>query len=557
MNKGHVLYDFQGEEGGGELHVNAGEEVKIIQHDVGDGWMEAELVNGIRGIVPISYIKMMEPPPNLVFNSPPPPIAPPYGDQNQSFNDDWDDDWDNNSQGGHGGYPAAAQSKRNQNIDNGQGAPSYLQCSGEDGSLEGSRSSIELKNKPLRKSMNRFSSFVRTGGEAYILGTTNTGKFAKTSKVVRIKQSNFGPAWEERKDPFSVMVSDPEKKSKFHGMKTFIAYAVTPSNTNQSVVRRYKHYDWLHERLVEKFTCLSVPPLPDKQLTGRFNDDFVEKRRDQLEVWTNRIARHPVLGSSDVFIHFMRVPEEDAIQWKDGKRAAEKDEFVGPAFFLSIEHDIETMELMQADYEVECFGKFANNFEEDLQHLRDRLEDRKRKFEGPFRREYQKFAGNIQAVAKTFQKVDQKFSEPLTRALDNTANTLYDIGEDYMLQPPKDLVPFAEKIKEYLSILSTFPDLVHIHKGAVAKVRESEKLKDESKIGASEVLEVTNRTITVSAALQGEILHFQRQRTSDFQNLMKDYLKEQISFYQNITKKLESTLSMYEFEEDAPLSANV
>ncbi|KAI6651635.1 Sorting nexin-33-like [Oopsacas minuta] len=555
MSKGRVLYDFEGEENGGELRVNAGEEVKIIQHDVGDGWMEAELVNGIRGIVPISYIQMLETPSSVVFNSPPPPTAPPFATKQTQNNDpEWDDEWDDN--------PQFQGQQRNQSYDNGQGTPSYLDpnpAAGKDVSFEGSHSTELQKSKSLKKSYNRFSSFVRTGGEAYILGTTTTSKFAKSSKLFRIKQSKYGPAWEESLIPFTVSVTDPEKKSKFHGMKTFIAYAVTPSNTNLSVIRRYKHYDWLHERLIEKFTCLSIPPLPDKQLTGRFNDDFVEKRRDQLEVWTNRIARHPVLGTSDVFSHFMSVSEEDTINWKNGKRAAEKDEFVGPLFFLSIDHNIETMELMQADYEVECFGKFATNIEEDLQHLRDRLEDRKRKFEGPFRREFQKFAGNIQAVAKTFQKVDQPFSEPLTRALDHTAITLFDIGEDHVSQPPKDLVPFSENIKEYLSILSAFPDLVHIHKGAVAKVRESEKLKDESKIGASDVLDVTNRTITVSAALQSEILHFQRQRTIDFQGMMKEYLKQQIMFYQNIANKLQSTLDMYEFDEDtiSPLSANV
>ena len=549
MSKGRVLYDFDGQEGGGELRVNSGDEIKILQHDVGDGWMEAELLNGIRGIVPISYIQMSEVPPSLVFNSPPPPTAPKHGGQSSINEPEWDDEWDDNNPG------------RNQSHDNGQGTPSYLDpnlASGEDPKFQGSQSSCELqKSKSLKKSYNRFSSFVKTGGEAYILGNTSAPKFAKSSKVVRIQQTKYGPTWEESSDPFSVYVTDPEKKSKFHGMKTFIAYAVTPSNTNKSVIRRYKHYDWLHERLMEKFTCLSIPPLPDKQLTGRFNDEFVEKRRDQLEVWTNRIARHPVLGSSDVFAHFMAVPEEDSVNWKNGKRAAEKDEFIGPLFFLSIDHDIETMELMQADYEVECFGKFAVSLEEDLSHLRDRLEDRKRKFEGPFRREYQRFAGNIQAVAKTFQKVDQKFSEPLTRAMDHTANIIFEIGEDYTTQPQKDLVPFAENIKEYLSILSTFPDLVHIHKGAVAKVRESEKLKDESKIGASDVLDVTNRTITVSAALQGEILHFQRQRTVDFQGMMKEFLKQQIKFYQSITTKLQSTLEMYDYEEDSPLSANV
>ena len=41
--------------------------------------------------------------------------------------------------------------------------------------------------------------------------------------------------------------------------------------------RRYKHFDWLHDRLVEKFTVLAVPPLPDKQYAGKDNccDVFV------------------------------------------------------------------------------------------------------------------------------------------------------------------------------------------------------------------------------------------------------------------------------------------
>ena len=565
-----MLYDFQGEQGGGELHVTAGEEVRILQGDVGDGWMEAELMNGIKGIVPISYIQIPEVHASVVFNSPPPPSAPPVG-KNESMNDPEWDEWDDPPEsdrrpGGMGygaGYPhSGTRPTNNQQYDNGEeGAPPYLhpnQASTEEGSYEGSQSSEFQKSaRPLKRSMNRFSSFVRTGGEAYILGSTSTTKLSKTARVVRIKETSSGPTWEPNKNAFAVSVSDPEKKSKFHGMKTFIAYAVTASNSQQSVVRRYKHYDWLHERLTEKFTCLSVPPLPEKQLAGRFNDEFVEKRREQLEVWTNRIARHPVLSASDVFMHFMTVPEEDTVNWKNGKRAAEKDEFVGPAFFLSIDHDIETMDLMQADFEVECFGKFATNIEEDLQHLRDRLDDRKRKFEGPFRREFSRFAGNIQAVAKTFKKVDQSYSEPLTRALDHTANTYHEIGEDYMKQPPKDLVPFNDSIKEYLSILSTFPDLVHIHKGAVAKVRESEKLKDESKIGASDVLDVTNRTITVSSALQSEIIHFQRERTIDFREIMKTFLGEQIKFYQNVTKKLQTALEMYEFDQDAPLSANV
>lgn len=38
---------------------------------------------------------------------------------------------------------------------------------------------------------------------------------------------------------------------------------------NIQVSRRYKHFDWLHERLVEKFSLIPIPPLPDKQIAGK------------------------------------------------------------------------------------------------------------------------------------------------------------------------------------------------------------------------------------------------------------------------------------------------
>lgn len=37
---------------------------------------------------------------------------------------------------------------------------------------------------------------------------------------------------------------------------------------NIQVSRRYKHFDWLHERLEEKYSLIPIPPLPDKQFSG-------------------------------------------------------------------------------------------------------------------------------------------------------------------------------------------------------------------------------------------------------------------------------------------------
>jgi len=38
--------------------------------------------------------------------------------------------------------------------------------------------------------------------------------------------------------------------------------------SNIQVTRRYKQFDWLHQRLADKFTTVAIPPLPGKQITG-------------------------------------------------------------------------------------------------------------------------------------------------------------------------------------------------------------------------------------------------------------------------------------------------
>lgn len=43
---------------------------------------------------------------------------------------------------------------------------------------------------------------------------------------------------------------------------------------------------------------------------GRYGEDFVEKRRERLQMWTNRLARHPVISRCEVFQHFLTCTED-------------------------------------------------------------------------------------------------------------------------------------------------------------------------------------------------------------------------------------------------------
>lgn len=62
-----------------------------------------------------------------------------------------------------------------------------------------------------------------------------------------------------------------------------------------SVLRRYSDFLWLYETLSMNNPGVVVPPVPDKNPFGRFDNEFVQQRRLALEKCIQKIAAHPVL----------------------------------------------------------------------------------------------------------------------------------------------------------------------------------------------------------------------------------------------------------------------
>jgi len=62
--------------------------------------------------------------------------------------------------------------------------------------------------------------------------------------------------------------------------------------THLTVFRRYSHFVALHTVLARRLPGITLPPLPEKHYAGRFNDDFVEARRGDLERYLARVVRH-------------------------------------------------------------------------------------------------------------------------------------------------------------------------------------------------------------------------------------------------------------------------
>ena len=132
--------------------------------------------------------------------------------------------------------------------------------------------------------------------------------------------------WARSRTPYTVSVNLLKKEGKkLKGLKKFTLYELLPSFSQTPVERRYKHFDWLHERLSIKYGLIAIPPIPEKKLHNIYKDEFIEYRCVQFQKFVDWICSHPILSDSDVWMHFITCPDSDEKRWKNGKRQAERD----------------------------------------------------------------------------------------------------------------------------------------------------------------------------------------------------------------------------------------
>ncbi|XP_076346979.1 sorting nexin lst-4-like isoform X3 [Tachypleus tridentatus] len=554
MNQVRALYDFEAQPGTGELSIWNNEILTVTRQDVGEGWWEGTNERGETGLFPAGYVEIISSQPPAVPPPPPPrgleydssvvssgQDAPQEVTNYEHFDpgDDWDDDWDDDEStfssqqeqfSGPGMYGVSIpdQSWKNSSA----GDIRNTTPSGQDASGRGT----------VKKSINRFSTFVKSGGEAFILGETKIN--VPADSIIQILNVDGEIMWTLVSNPYTCSVTSPKKESKLKGLKSFIAYQITPSYNNIQVSRRYKHFDWLHERLEAKFTPIPIPPLPDKQISGRYQEEFVEHRRAQLQMWVDRICRHPVLSQSDVWKHFITCVDEK--KWKAGKRKAEKDELVGASFYLAVQPPEGYLDPVAVEQKTDHFQKFVTKFDESVKQLFMTSLEQSKKYAGGFKREFQRVASSFRDMGIAFEIDCSSRSTNLTAAVKHTADTYEEIGKLYEEQPKLDFEPMCDVLHEYKGMLAAWPDILQLHKSAMNKRKDYQKLNEDGKLSAEEAQSIYKRTDVVSYAALAEISHFQSERVEDFKYMMQNFLSAQISFYQEVVSKLQESLSLYQ-----------
>ncbi|XP_006882873.1 PREDICTED: sorting nexin-9 [Elephantulus edwardii] len=582
-----VMYDFAAEPGNNELTVNEGEIITITNPDVGGGWLEGKNSRGERGLVPTDYVEILPADGKDPFScgnsvadqafldslsastAQANASAATSNNQVSGGSDPWSS-WGASKPGnwegtdGWGAKPEGAAAQRNSNNwDAAFGHPQAYQgpATGDDDDWDEDWDEPKSTSSPYFKDtesadaagaqrgvsragtssmklpLNKFPGFAKPGLEQYLLAK----QLAKPKEKIPIIVGDYGPMWVYPTSTFDCVVADPKKGSKMYGLKSYIEYQLTPTNTNRSVNHRYKHFDWLYERLLVKFgTAIPIPSLPDKQVTGRFEEEFIKMRMERLQGWVTRMCRHPVISESEVFQQFLNFRDEK--EWKTGKRKAEKDELVGLMVFSTMEPEAPDLDLVEIEQKCDAVGKFTKAMDDGVKELLTVGHEHWKRCTGPLPKEYQKIGRALQSLATVFSSSGYQGETELNDAITEAGKTYEEIASLVAEQPKKDLHFLMECNHEYKGFLGCFPDIIGAHKGAIEKVKESDKLVAASKITPQDKQTMVKRVGTMSYALQAEMNHFHSNRIYDYNSVIRLYLEQQVQFYETIAEKLRQML---------------
>uniref|UniRef100_A0A0K0F2G9 Sorting nexin (inferred by orthology to a D. melanogaster protein) n=1 Tax=Strongyloides venezuelensis TaxID=75913 RepID=A0A0K0F2G9_STRVS len=384
------------------------------------------------------------------------------------------------------------------------------------------------------KQINRFSNFVKSGMEGYILGQS---KVEYRPRYTIVKRGD-SIEWVREKPLLEITVEDPKKESKLKGLKSYIAYQLTNSANRCHVSRRYKHFDWLHEQLSSKFLLIPIPPLPEKQVSGRYEEDLIEHRKNILQLWVNKICAHPILSSSDVWNHFVFCNDEK--EWKVGKRQSEKDEYVGGNFFMNLAVPDQNVNNVDIEKQTELFSRSSKSIDESVKILYDKLFETQKRMSGPYKANFKKLSDAFDALYIAFEVDNTSNSRSLSTAIKESSRILSKIGDDHEIHAKKNIEITLDWLYLYKGILSSVPEMLTLHKSCLNKMSENKRLLDESKVTTHQFKMVQRHVDTTSYALLAEINHLTNERTKDFSFILESFFSQQAEFYMNIGRQFEA-----------------
>ena len=115
-----------------------------------------------------------------------------------------------------------------------------------------------------------------------------------------------------------ITISSPEKKEGGFFSNAYITYLITTKEPNLNVRRRYSDFVWFHQKLLDLYPYIVIPPIPKKNKIGvdNFSNVFINKRMRYLEKFLKWLATNPIIKCSQIFYDFLSIEKAEDLNKK-------------------------------------------------------------------------------------------------------------------------------------------------------------------------------------------------------------------------------------------------
>lgn len=371
------------------------------------------------------------------------------------------------------------------------------------------------------------------------------------------------------KSDFEIFVTDPVKQGD--GVGAYVSYKVVTKTTLEQytnkhceVIRRFRDFVWLHDRLLHLYKGIIIPPVPEKNVVQKYQmtKEFIELRQMALTVFINRVGAHPVLKRSKELQTFLEASEEDwalEVNRVAGETTGARKKFAGVAqMFKDLQHS--TANLMSGrsddeeedpeylkvrDYIFQLEGHLAEAHRQAARLIKRQLE---------LGQATQEFGKSMEGLGKFedgrladgFLELGNK-SDCLSRFLMEQATSLATSFE----APLKEFVRLVKSAKQTiqdrstaLAALTQARDEVDSRRTKLAKLRGTPGLKEEKVAEAERDLnEAQHKAEAAKQAYEGivqsmseELARFQRERAQEMSMVLRDFAVAQAQLASDTAK---------------------
>ncbi|KAB5519724.1 hypothetical protein DKX38_024043 [Salix brachista] len=375
--------------------------------------------------------------------------------------------------------------------------------------------------------------------------------FSTINKMEQQQSGSPSPRSPSSQPYLSVSVTDPVKLG--NGVQAYISYRViTKTNLpeyqghEKIVIRRYSDFVWLRDRLFDKFKGVFIPPLPEKSAVEkfRFSAEFIEMRRQGLDIFVNRIASHQELQQSEDLRTFLQADEETMERLRSQETGIFKKK---PADLMQIFKDVQS-KVSDVVLGKEKPVEESNPEYEKLKHYIFELENHlaeAQKHAYRLVKRHREMGQSLSDFGKAAKLLGACEGEILGKAFSDLGNKSEALS--VKLQKEATITERANAFRHQCELAETMKlKEINLDKLMLTRSDKVGEAEHEYREASCQSEEATGRFETIVRLMNEEIVRFQEQKTLDMGIAFHEFAKGQARLANSIADAWRSLLPKLE-----------